>query len=799
MFVLSGAAGLVFEVAMQRSLTRVFGVSAFATSTVLAAWMGGIALGAVLFGRLSQRVKSPLRLYAWLEVGIALVAFTLPAAVPSIINAFAAAAAGLSPDDPSLLVLRLGLAFLITLVPTLLMGGTLPAVARGLGEGDGGDTMLTQLYTANLLGAVAGAALGSYVFMPTFGLSGTQLVGASMNLAAAAIAFIIARGVAEPSPREAVKDTSRAALRLVALSAWSGLATFCAEVTWFQLLGVVVGNSVYAFGIMLATFLTGLALGSAWLSRRPQGTIDETLLGRVQLVVALGLLFTIPLWDKVPTTFLIAGKWATTFASREFVRVLACLELMLLPSIALGTVFPLVLRAAWKPGGQHAGVGGLSAANTLGAVAGSLLTGFVLLPRLGSRTVLLVLLTVSALIALVLLKRAWRGAAIAIVALAWLMPGWNMGRLASGYNVYFSVPYYANGEVLWLRESIEAGLTSVVRNGDALTMLTNGKFQGNDVEEVPAQLGFAQLPMLVQQKWDSALVIGLGTGTSLGAVAAQPYEDVDVVELSGDIITAGREFFGHVNDGVLSNGRVNIVRADARNFLLLSKKHYDLISIELSSIWFAGAADLYNREFYALAKAHMSQTGVLQQWVQLHHLTRRDFAIVLASVRAEFPYAVLYEYGEQGILLASKSPLVGDYQTLTKLSGTHAAQRTPAQDVLTLAGRVMLDQAGIDALIEEERKDTPMERFVSTDDSLHLEYSTPRGNADESLTVEAIFESIRHLSRKSSPITTPDDEAQHHVNGAIALTRGRRDDALRELSLGGQKARPLLEWLQAQP
>lgn len=797
MFVMSGAAGLVFEVAMQRSLTRVFGVSAFATSTVLAAWMGGIALGAVMFGRLTERVKSPLRLYAWLEIGIALCAFVVPVAMPPLMVGFSDLAEGLAPDAPSLLFMRLALAFAVTLVPTLLMGGTLPAVARALGEAEEGAA-LARLYTANLLGAVSGAALGSYVLMPTLGLTGTQVAGGALNLAAAALAFVIARHV-EPPPSRPPQPISRAAVLLLLLSAWSGLATFCAEVTWFHLLSVVVGNSVYAFGAMLATFLTGLALGSAWLSRQPQSRIDERLLGKAQLVVALGILVTLPLWDKVPTMFLIAGKFAKSFPAREAVRTFACFELMLLPSIALGTVFPLVLRAGARPDDKRAGVGGLSAANTLGAIIGSLVTGFVLLPAFGSRAVLLGLLCISALLGAVLLRGRWRGAGVAVAVAALLMPGWNLGRLASGINVYFSAQYYADGEVQWLHESIESGLTSVVRNDDALTLLTNGKFQGNDVEEVPAQLGFAQLPMLVQHRWDSALVIGLGTGTSLGAIAAQPYKEVDLVELSGDIVYAARTYFGHVNDGVLNGGRVRVTKADARNFLLLSKKQFDLISIEISSIWFAGAGDLYNREFYALMKSRLSERGILQQWVQLHHITRRNLAVVLATLRTEFPHVALYEYGEQGIILASAQPLSGDYEALTRISHTAAARGIKGGDTLTLGGRIQLDARGIDGLIEEERKGTPMGDFISTDDSLRLEYSTPRGNADESLSVDSIIESIRHLSRQPVPIDTTSEEAQHHVRGAWAVTVGRREEAVRELEAGGEAARPLLEWLKQQP
>lgn len=801
MFVLSGAAGLVFEVALQRSLTRAFGVSAFATSTVLAAWMAGLALGAVLFGRAADRSRSPLKLYAGLELGIAGVALVMPFVVPAVVEGFASIATGASANSPALLFGRLVLAFAVTLVPTLLMGGTLPAVARALAAKEGEDHTLAGLYTANLVGAVLGAGLTAYLVMPALGLSKTMWLGAALNVLAALIGLWLAKAPVEVAAEQRPQSATRAPLELLALSAWSGFATFAAEVTWFQLLGVVVGTSVYAFGLMLATFLVGLALGSAWVSRRRE--VERGLVGRAQVATAAAIALTIPLWDRVPGMFAMAAPIATSFWSRELVRALACLELLLIPAAALGALFPLVLRLSWRASTQGQALGGIAAVNTIGAVLGSLLTGFVLLPLLGSRGVLVLVVVLSALVGAWWLKGRQRLIPLAVVAFVALLPAWNLGRLASGANVYFAQTFFDRAEVIWAHESVASGLTSVVKLGDGLTLLTNGKFQGNDQGEVEAQRAFTQLPMLVQRGWDRALLIGVGTGCSLGVLAAQPFEHVEAAELSADNLFAAKKYFGHINGKVLSGDRVTTHLADGRNLLLLSPHAYDLISIEITSIWFAGATDLYNREFYRLARKRLAPGGVVQQWVQLHHLTRRDLAVILQSARAELPHVALFLSGGQGILLASAEPLRIDYAALTALSdrlrGTEASRGIPGGDLLTLQGKLLLDADGIAALIAEESaaEGVPAEALASTDDSLRLEYSTPRGNADDSLEREVLLSSLEKFKPKPLPVVGAGDGEQMHAHAAWLVGRGERERALKwveQLSLW-QPSVPLSAWI----
>lgn len=805
MFVVSGAAGLVFEVALQRSLTRAFGVSALATSTVLAAWMAGLALGAILFGRLADRTKAPLRLYAWLEVGIGVCAAVMPFVVPLAIDGFASLARGRTLDDP---LVRIGLfvmAFAITLIPTLLMGGTLPPVARALStksELASGDGEIARLYTANVLGAAIGSGLGSYVFLPGIGLSASMWLGAAFNLAAAGLGFWLSSRVPVPPPATEEKAAERAPLSLLGLSAWSGLATFVAEVTWFHLLGAVIGTSAYAFGLMLALFLVALTIGSAWVARQPDSKVEPAMLGKVQAVIALSMVVTLPLWDKSSALFVVAGNFVSSFAGREVVRAIVAAQLIVIPAAVLGTVYPLTLRIGARRGSVGQSIGGLAAANTLGAITGSLLTGYVLLPALGSRGTILVVVAGCVGLALLLADKRSKLIAAGAAIIAVILPAWSLSSLASGANVYFTeTPYYLS-QVEWARESVSSGITSVVRHpkSQKLTLLTNGKFQGNESGEVQAQRAYAQVPLLAIRNFKRALLIGVGTGCSLGTLASHPFEHIDAVELSSDILDAARTYFGSVNEGVLSgNPKVKIHIADGRNFLLLSEDQYDFVTLQLSSIWFAGTADLYNRDFYQLLKKRLAPGAVVQQWVQLHHMTRKDLAVIIATLKSEFPHVMLFFRGNQGLLLSLMEPFSFDAKELarrsTLLKGTPATRGLPGEDLTVLTGNVLLDEAAIDRLIAQEHA------FISTDDNLYLEFSTPRANADESLLQEALVSSLGELRAQELPLTgleTDDDRV--HAKVAFLLGRGQLEEAK---ALIPPEPSPRLaafaQWLAAQP
>jgi spermidine synthase len=344
-----------------------------------------------------------------------------------------------------------------------------------------------------------------------------------------------------------------------------------------------------------------------------------------------------------------------------------------------------------------------------------------------------------------------RGAALVVIGfigLALSPPDFDLTRLSSGGNVYFTAQYY--GRVVDSAESLDGGLTTVnlaqtLQGLPVKTLLTNGKFQGNDRRdfsgEMVAQASFAIAPLLHTEARSRALVIGFGTGTTTRVLDESGFAHIDVAELSGDIVTLADRHFSTINHGVIHRPNVALHVTDGRNFLLLDRHTYDLVSIELSSIWFAGAANLYNDEFYALVEPRLSTHGVLQQWVQLHRLSHRDIMSILVTLKRRFPKTWVYFLGKQGIVVACKHDCAPHPQAIARLLEEQRLQETLSvfSNGLrsVLYGRLLTPE-GLDTILSTYERETGLtdQMLLATDDNLYLEYSTPRGNVrdyDESI------------------------------------------------------------------
>ncbi|WP_437708987.1 fused MFS/spermidine synthase [Sorangium sp. So ce448] len=764
LFFVSGATGLLYEVAFSKLLAYVFGATAYAVSTVLAAFMGGLALGAHLGGRHAASARRPLVVYGALEAIVGAICAVSPFLFEALTSAYVAVARA-APDSLALLTAaRAALTALVVVVPTVAMGATLPVLSRILRAGaapDGGAPpaadhdaarRLASLYAINTAGGAAGALSGAYVVLPHLGVRGALWSAAIANLALGAVA--ISAGLRGPAPALDAAAAARAAgarspearsldaplpapadrgepAFLLPLAFASGFLVFAAEVVQTHLLALLIGNSAYAFGLMLAVFLVCLAAGAARshvLARRH----GEGALWRGLVSAALSLAATIPLWDQLPRIFAFAGKHVDSWAGREACRALAALAILALPTLCMGTTFPLLLARAAAHADVAARVGRLTSANTLGTIAGSIVTGYLLLPALGSERALLAIALAFALTAVLAAARARAelpralALAAAAAALAALAPRWDMARLTSGANVYFAMGPRPE-RIDFVREDVHGGVTTVAHRASVSTMYTNGKFQGDDGPEMTAQRRFAHFPSLFVRDERAALVIGLGTGTTTGTIAAYPFERIDVVEISPAIVEASRRFFAGPSLQALDDPRVRLSLNDGRNELLVAQRRYGLITIELSSVWFAGAASLYSREFYELARSRLAEGGVLQQWVQLHHIRRRELAVVVRTMRSAFPHVALFVGGAQGILVASGAPLVASEARLARLDARPSLQATLAGARLEdLLDALVTSGDDLDRFVADAAEDGGP--ILSTDDNLYLEYATPKGN-----------------------------------------------------------------------
>jgi spermidine synthase len=772
LFVLSGATGLIDQLCFSKYLSYIVGSTAYAVSAVLAAFMTGLAIGAHWGGKASVRVTRPLRAYGWLELVVAVAVAATPAAFHLLTPLYANLARSMPESLVALSALRWFTALGLVVIPTMAMGATLPLLSRSFDTGEASaaaaalrERRLGALYAINTLGGALGALAAAYVILPGLGVDGTVFASAagSALIALLALSFgarvVVSPGAAAVSAGSVAEPAARERRPLFVLAFASGCLVFAAEVVFTHLLALIIGNSAYAFGLILAAFLSCLFLGASrasWAQRR----FGEASLPLGLAASGLGLAVSLPLWDKLPYFFDNTGEVLTSFAAREATRGLAAFLMLLVPTTLMGLTFPLLLQRVARHAHVGRWVGRLTAVNTLGAVLGALLTGYVFLPWLGSQRALLAIALCFAVASLLVLgfansrhRQATLAFAGATLFIALVSPRWDLAMLTSGSNVYFD-GYHAPDKILMMREDVHGGVTSVTETEGVRTLLTNGKFQGNTGWEMHAQRFFAHYPSLFVKDYRDALVIGLGTGTTLGTLAGYPWHKIDVAEISPSILFAAKSYFTGPNLGAIDDPRVTIHHADGRNFVLVQERKYDLISMELSSIWFAGAGSLYSREFYQLIHERLRPGAVFQQWVQLHHVRPRDFATILNTLRHEFAHVTLFYGGGQGILVASDAQLVASKARVQALEQTPAVAATipHTRALLDLFNDVLLSDAGLDRYLAAAAAAAgePLTQMISTDGNLYLEYATPHGNVLPWSTREDLVEELRRYRDPSA-------------------------------------------------
>lgn len=746
-FVLSGATGLVYEVAWTRSLTLVFGTTSFAVSTTLAGFMAGLGGGALLFGKLVDRWGRPLRVYALLELGIGAWALAFPALLAWLVPLYQAAWEGYRF---SVLPLRVGLLLPALLVPTALMGGTLPALMRhfeGRTEGLGGRAGL--LYGLNTLGAVLGAGATGFGLLPRLGLSSTTALAATLNLAIGVVALWLSwpeSGRARPPGpphRDAVVRPRDAGLLVV--FAVSGFVALLSESAWTRGLTLVLGSSTYAFTIMLATFLTGLSAGSLLMARVVARDPDLLrVLGSLQAAIGIASLAAAHLFGELPLLYLHLFK-AVSGATALLVGgqfVLAAL-IMLVPALLMGAVFPVVVQGL---AGRGAGelVGRAYAANTAGAVLGALLGGFVLIPAAGIANTLILGAGLSLAIAFGVFagsRRHWRAAsvtAVLLLALPALAPRWEALVMSSG--VYKEAPLYLSlypgpGAVfrrllpqfrlLFYREGPTATVVVTERpsleDHRHLALAIDGKVDASTAGDMPTQILSGHLPLLLHSPAEKVLVVGVASGVTLGAVTRHPVRQVTAVEIEPAVVAASRLFEGF-NHRPLDDPRVRLVVEDARTLLLLSRDRYDVIISEPSNPWMSGPARLFTREFFELGRARLEPGGLFVQWLQLYGMTQDSLKALLRTFQRVFPHVLLFQTAPGDLLLAgAPDPLampVDQAREKMRAPGVAAdLARVGVRDVLDLLVRFRLG----DREVRAYAGDGPL----NTDDNALIEFSAP--------------------------------------------------------------------------
>jgi len=762
-FFLSGAAGLIYQVAWSKALGLVFGHTVYAVATVLAVFMGGLALGSAVLGRWCERSSNPVALYGWVELGVAATGALSLAGLAGVRAAYVWAYPAVERFGAGLLALRFAGAALVLFLPTFLMGGTLPILVRGVARRSAElAPRLSRLYWVNTLGAVAGTVAAGFVLLPTLGLRLTVGAAVALNIVAGLAALLLAQGRGEMAAATVrpVEEKSEVPSRLL-LTAFAvvGATAMAYEVAWTRLLATILGSSTYAFTLMLATFLAGMVLGSQmfewWAGRR--AVRMETFAGTQTLtaVAALGfLIFFEQLPRVVPPILQHSGE---SFAGLVLAQFVTSALAMLPAAVVFGFNFPaVVLLIAGKDdssAGHAARVGRACAANTLGAICGATLAGFVLVPRLGAYRVVAVAAAANLLLAMVFALRgatregqptAQRGVALganlaAIFALGVVSFSglfYNRALATFGTVLYWNLydgkltleETADTTDILFAADGLNASI-AVARTEDYLALRTNGKVDASNRDR-GTQLMAGHLGAMFHGEPRRVLVIGFGSGMTVSAVAQYPeVERIDCVEIEAAVLAAAR-YLEPLNRGVLRDGRLKVHIDDARNFLLTTRAKYDLIVSEPSNPWIAGVASLFTDEFYRAARTRLAPGGMFVQWVQAYSLDAEALRTVLATFVGHFPQATLWHGDEPDLLLLG--------QTQTEPLGLERLRRLWLNPALREDYQAVGMKRPEGALAFYWLDDAELRRLASgavrnTDDRTLLEYRAPRSLLEKTL------------------------------------------------------------------
>ena len=776
-FLFSGATGLIYEVLWARMLGLVFGVTTLAISAVLAAFMGGLALGSMLASRFAARIVRAVRVYAVIEIVIGLYALAVPFLFRLIDGFYAAVWQKVQPGFYGSAAIRFALASVVLIVPTALMGATLPVLARALSAPKQGSISVTSLYTLNLVGAIAGTIAAGFVLLPSLGVTVTIWIAALTNLIIGAFALLLdgkqKNGVTGKSVVEAVTEQPANQNVATQSSFWlfsalvSGLVTISMQVVWSRLLSMIIGSSTYAFSIVLALFLTGLSLGAYIVSRRQSSDLRSVrrAIFVVQLLIAASLFFSIRVANVTPSLLVGAGfrlginSWGGLMA----LQIFAAAVLILLPSVLMGMVMPLVLKWAEQSGpgpGQVAGdipgttsrlVGLSYAMNTLGAIAGSILSAFILIPVTSTRFTIFCIAALCLITAGIAFEPRRVGAdhalvrslaagvtAVVIIVTLFVWPKLNLNALSTGaYDGYVRVLAKSRGGVpqntgddraenhqLLMFQEGRTATVSVRRDWGITSLAINGRTNGSDTEDMPTQVFLGHVGLLTAPHADNALMIGFATGVTAGSILQGPIKSVDCVELEPATMAASR-FFEHVNGKPLADPRLRMILDDARTHLRVNPTRYDIIVSEPSHPWVPGVANLFTREFFSLGKERLRDDGVFVQWLQMYQLSTESLRSVLATYHEVFPHVLVFRVrgdasGKDLILVGSRQPLTLDY-----LAARISDERVAADLARIRMNRVEDVRAW---LVTDETTLGPAVAgaVINTDDNMHVETVAPR-------------------------------------------------------------------------
>ncbi len=794
LFVGSGACALIYEVVWFQLLELVIGSSAISLGVLLATFMGGMCIGSLAFPRFASRTRHPLQLYAMLELSIGLIGVLELFAIPLVGRIYSPAVG----HGALALMLRAVVAGLCLLPPTILMGATLPAIARWVESSPRGISWLGFFYGGNIVGAVVGSVLAGFYLLRVHDQSVATFVAVALNMVVAAIAWGISLRTAagrEAAVSSAPPDsapTRNMRLLYVAIGL-SGACALAAEVVWTRLLSLTFGASVYTFSMILAVFLSGLGIGSAagaWLARvvaSPRRALawSQALLTLAIAWAAMVIFVALPNWPVNPS--LAPSAWYAL--QLDLVRG----ALAVLPAAILwGASFPFALAAIAAPGEDTSRlVGRVYAANTVGSIVGATVCSLVLIPALGTRDaqrILIALASVASLLALLAPDHASADAdakpastgrgwlvlspVLAAILIA-VMPSLPGNLVAHGR---YAVTWIGKTDVLYVGEGMNSSVavTQVLSSG-ATQFHVSGKVEASSLpQDMRLQKMLAHLPALVHPNPQSVLVVGFGAGVTAGSFLNYPsVTRLVICEIEPLIPEVVSTWFVKENNNVAKDPRTQIYFDDARSFVLTSAETFDVITSDPINPWVKGAASLYTREYFQSVKAHLKPGGVVTQWVPLYESTLDAVRSELATFFEVFPEGTVWANTIDGrgydvVLLGHDGPTRIDIRAMEQRF-QDAGYRRVGASLIESGFETPIDLFSTYAGSGRELQEWLRGAEINTDQNLRLQYLA--GVGLNNYTAGDIFDEVAKFRTFPDALFQADEGWKSTLRQAMSITR----------------------------
>ena len=710
--------------------------------------MGGLALGSFVGGKIIDRDFNPLAVYAILEAGIGIYCLLIPLFIELAFPLFQWIYMNLGDSYTQTSLVRFLVCGVLLIIPATFMGATLPVLSKLVSRDEnfiGKD--VGKLYSINTFGAVLGALASAFVFMRFLGVQATISVAASANICIALIIYFIFKpplkerlSYLAPSSKEENASLQKRDLFILLSFAVSGLAALVYQVAWTRILSLLLGSSVYAFSLILAVFIFGLALGTATTSNlldRIRYLVRS--FGITQIIIGFSSLFIVPLFGRIP----FVNRWVYENLGQQFqlmqgANFITILGLLFIPTFFMGAQFPIVIKIlATKLETVGQNVGRAYAFNTVGAIIGSFLAGFVLIPMLGIQATIFSMVFLNVLLGITLLAIGsqlslnWKiyglpGVFIFCVFISnWIAP-WDKSVISSGSFMPYRIGDLKEAElkknkILFFKEGMHTTVTTELSPSGNIFLRVNGKTDASLALDMRTQLLSGYLPMLFHENPKSALVIGQGSGITLGAVEQFPVDKINLVEISPAVIEGSR-FFDPFNHDALNDERLSILLEDGRNHIALSKKSYDVIVSEPSNPWISGVGALFTVDFFDLLKKRLNPGGVACIWVHTN-MSPDSFKSIIRSFTEKFPFVTMWESiaGDDYLLIGSEQ----EYRLSFEKTQKYLAKEITGKDLAHIGIRNVPDLMSLMIMSRPKLVEFSKNTILHTDDNSFLEFNAP--------------------------------------------------------------------------